>query len=154
LPDFEYFGKIFAILDENHHQHNKMKRPILMLWLLPIMIMSYPGTTYAQDTGVYTVVDEQPEPVGGLKAFYDYIEKNLRYPEEAKQKNISGRVVVKFIVDENGKLTDPQIVRSLCEPCDAEALRLIKEAPPWKPGKKDGKVVKVEVTRPINFSPN
>ncbi|GIV39718.1 MAG: hypothetical protein KatS3mg033_1518 [Thermonema sp.] len=128
-----------------------MKRLKLVLWLLSGIVMGNLNATYAQE--VYTIVDEQPEPVGGLKAFYDYIEKNLRYPEEAKQKNITGRVVVKFIVDENGKLTNPQIVRGLCESCDAEALRLIREAPAWKPGKKDGKPVKVEVTRPITFSP-
>lgn len=124
----------------------------ILVSCLLCMIQAFEYKTWAQqDPTVYTAVDEQPEPIGGLKAFYDYIEKNLRYPDEARQKKISGRVVVKFIVDEEGRLINPQVVRGIGGGCDEEALRLIREAPPWKPGKKAGKPVKVEVTRPITF---
>lgn len=92
-----------------------------------------------------------PEPVGGLKAFYDYIKSNLKYPEEAKAKNIQGRVHVTFVVEPDGSLTNIQVTKSLGYGCDEEAVRLIKNAPKWQPGKQNGVPVRVEVTRPITF---
>lgn len=92
-----------------------------------------------------------PEPVGGLKAFYDYIKSNLKYPEEAKAKNIQGRVHVTFVVEPDGSLTNIQVTKSLGYGCDEEAIRLIKNAPKWQPGKQNGVPVRVEVTRPITF---
>jgi periplasmic protein TonB len=107
------------------------------------------SSAYSQD--VLKSAEQMPEPVGGLKAFYDYISANLKYPEDAKAKKIEGRVHVTFIVETDGSLSNVQVSKGLGSGCDEEALRLIKSAPKWSAGKQGGSPVRVEVTRPITF---
>lgn len=99
----------------------------------------------------YTIIEEQPIPDGGLKGFYQYISQTLVYPKVAKRNGIEGRVFVQFYVSENGKLTDVKVIKGLGGGCDEEAIRLIKEAPAWIPGKQRGKIVKVKISLPIEF---
>jgi TonB family protein len=103
-------------------------------------------------TGVYDIVDEMPEFPGGDKALSMFLISNTNYPDEAVQNNLEGRVFIKFIIDEKGKVTEPEIVRSSGHPIlDEEALRVISVLPDWNPGILDGKTVKVNFTVPINF---
>ena len=81
-------------------------------------------------------MEEMPEFPGGTEALKEYLDKNMKYPAEAKEKGIQGRVIVQFVVDEKGKVTSPKIVRSVDPSLDAEALRLIENMPQWTPGKK------------------
>jgi TonB family protein len=104
-----------------------------------------------QGDEVFQVVEHQPEPVGGMKAFYEYVRKNIKYPDEARNKGIQGRVFVQFVVDTDGSLTDIAILKGIGAGCDEEALRLIENSPKWTPGKQRGKPVKVRMSLPVVF---
>jgi TonB family protein len=96
-------------------------------------------------------VDEQPEFPGGQKALMEYVVKNIRYPAEAQIKKLKGRVILKFVIMDDGKVSDIKVVRSVHKILDDEAILVIKAMPEWTPGKKNGKVVPVFYTFPINF---
>lgn len=99
-----------------------------------------------------TVVEEMPEFPGGDIALLTYLKNNLKYPEDAKRKNIQGRVFVNFIISSKGKVLFPYVVRGTNSSCDAEAIRLIKNMPAWKPGKQKGKAVMVRYNLPVKFA--
>ena len=81
-------------------------------------------------------MEEMPEFPGGTEALKEYLDKNMKYPAEAKEKGTQGRVIVQFVVDEKGKVTSPKIARSVDPSLDAEALRLIENMPQWTPARK------------------
>ena len=101
--------------------------------------------------GVYQIVEKMPEFPGGEKALLDYISENIVYPQSAKDKNISGRVFVSFVIKKDGSVSDVKVMRGIDEECDAEAIRVVKSMPKWKPGMDDGKPVKVSYMLPVNF---
>ena len=92
-----------------------------------------------------------PEFPGGMEGILGYIAKNIKYPEEAQKKGIKGRVVVQFIVNTDGHLSDFEILRGVDPQLDAEALRVVKSMPKWTPGKDKGQVVPVYYTLPVIF---
>jgi len=100
---------------------------------------------------IFQVVENQPEPVGGMAAFYKHVQKNLKYPEQARRMGVEGRVFVQFVVDKDGNLTDVQILKGIGSGCDEEALRVVKSAPKWNPGKQRGRPVRVRMSIPIVF---
>jgi len=95
---------------------------------------------------IFVVVEEMPELIGGLGE----IQKKIKYPEIARKAGVEGRVILQFIVDENGDVTEPAVVRGIGAGCDEEALRVVREAK-FKPGKQRGKAVKVKMSLPITF---
>jgi len=95
-----------------------------------------------------TIVDQMPEFVGNMG---DYLSKHLRYPDAAREQGIEGRVVIEFVVSEDGTVTSARVARSIGGGCDEEALRIINSMPKWKPGKQNGIPVKVLFTLPIKF---
>ena len=97
----------------------------------------------------YTMVEQMPQFPGGMKALMEYISTNLRYPEEAKDLCLHGRVIIGFTVKEDGSITDVKVVRSLHPIVDAEAVRVISKMPKWQPGMQDGKPVPVKYTVPV-----
>ena len=101
--------------------------------------------------GVFTVVENQPEPRGGLSTFYKHIGNNMRYPREARQAGIEGKVFVQFVVDEYGQITQTKVLRGIGGGCDEEAVRVLQEAPEWIPGTTDGQAVDVRMVIPITF---
>jgi periplasmic protein TonB len=100
---------------------------------------------------IFTIVENQPMPKGGYKAFYDYVGANLRYPASASRMGIEGRVFVEFIVEKDGSLTDIKVVKGIGGGCDEEAVRVISGAPKWNPGKQRGNAVRVRMVMPIMF---
>ncbi len=100
---------------------------------------------------IFTIVEEQPSPVGGMKAFYDYVGANLKYPPRASRMGIEGRVFVEFVVERDGSLTDIRVAKGIGGGCDEEAIRVISEAPNWNPGKQRGRNVRVRMIMPIVF---
>ena len=100
---------------------------------------------------VYDMVKEAPEFPGGPKAMMEYLKTNMRYPQIAKENGIQGRVILQFVVDETGKVTDPKILRGVDPALDLEAIRLVEAMPQWTPGKQDGKAVAVKYTVPVSF---
>ncbi len=106
----------------------------------------------ATNDDVFTVVEEQPVPYGGLNAFYEFISEVLNYPEEARQNKVQGKVFVQFVVDEEGNVTNVKAVKGIGFGCDEEAERAVKNSQKWKPGRQHGKAVKVRMILPITFS--
>lgn len=92
------------------------------------------------------------EPQGGMQSFMTYIGKNLHYPAEARKANVQGTVIVQFVVDEQGNITQPKIRRGVSPELDAEALRIIQNSPRWNPAEDQGKKVKQSINLPISFS--
>jgi protein TonB len=100
---------------------------------------------------IFTIVEDQPAPVGGMQAFYRYIADNLVYPAHARRVGIEGRVFVQFVVEKDGSLTDIQVVKGIGAGCDEEAVCVIAGAPSWNPGKQRGRPVRVRMILPIMF---
>ncbi|MBR4885802.1 MAG: energy transducer TonB [Muribaculaceae bacterium] len=96
-------------------------------------------------------IPPQPEFPGGQEALMEWIEQNKVYPQEAIDKGIEGRVIVKFTVEEDGTVTNGKIVRGVDPLLDKEALRLVSIMPKWKPGMNNGEVVRCFFTLPITF---
>ncbi|MFA6086199.1 energy transducer TonB [Mucilaginibacter sp.] len=93
-----------------------------------------------------------PEFPGGQANLLKFIDDNLKYPVEARKKKTEGRVIITFVVETDGTLTDIRVVRSLSVDTDAEAIRIIKLSPKWKPGNQHGQLVRVQYAMPIKFS--
>jgi TonB family protein len=100
---------------------------------------------------VYTIVEQVPEYPGGLLGLRKFIAMNVRYPVEALEKGMVGKVFVSFVIDETGEVTNIKLARGVHPSLDQEAIRVVKLMDRWKPGIKDGKSVKVSYTVPINF---
>ena len=100
----------------------------------------------------FDVVEEMPQFPGGAQALMEYLAQNIKYPAEAEKAGIQGRVILTFVVDKDGSVIEPKVVRSVDPLLDAEALRLISTMPKWVPGKQNGEVVRVKYTLPIQFA--
>ena len=100
---------------------------------------------------VFTEVENPPAPADGMLAYYQYIQDNLTYPQEAKDQGIEGKVFVQFIVAPDGKLTEVEAVKGIGGGCDEEAIRVVMESLPWIPGLQNGKKVNVRMILPITF---
>ncbi len=100
---------------------------------------------------IHIVVEEQPSFPGGEKAFYQYVASKMKYPKLAVRQGIDGRVFVQFVVNQDGSLTDIQVIKGIGGGCDEEAVRVLESAPRWNPGKQRGKPVRVRMVLPIIF---
>lgn len=100
----------------------------------------------------FVVVEQDPEFPGGMDSLNAWIVRNLRYPEQARKENITGKVYVTFVVEKDGSISNPKILRYIGGGCEAEAVRVVKNMPRWNPGKQRGKPVRVQFNLPINFS--
>jgi len=100
---------------------------------------------------IFTIVEDQPQPKGGMAAFYEYIGKKLKYPAQARRMGIEGKVFVEFVVDKDGTITDVKAIKGIGAGCDEEAIRVIRASPKWNAGKQRGRPVKVRMILPITF---
>ena len=118
---------------------------------LPVAGSKTPG---AESEKVYDFVslEKQPEFVGGMAKFYEFLKKTVRYPAEAHKNKATGKVFLSFVVENDGSLTDIKVEKKAGYGFDEEAVRVIKESPKWTPGIQDGKAVRVKYNLPINFS--
>jgi protein TonB len=101
---------------------------------------------------IFTVVEEQPGYPGGEEARIAFLQTNIKYPEEAKELGIQGKVFVTFVVEVDGSITDVRVLRGIGGGCDEEAIRVIKSMPKWVPGKQRGVPVRVQFNLPIKFT--
>lgn len=99
----------------------------------------------------FQVVEQMPEFPGGTIALNDYVNKNLKYPENCKKERIQGRVLVQFVVEADGKISNAEIVKSVNKDLDEEAKRVISSMPYWTPGRQRGEAVRVKFTVPVVF---
>ena len=104
------------------------------------------------ETQIFTVVENEPEFPGGTEALYKYLAQNIKYPQLARENNITGKVYVTFGVEKDGSIANPKVLRDIGGGCGAEALRVVKSMPKWAPGKQRGKAVRVQFNLPVNFN--
>ena len=134
-----------------------MKRLIIM----SLMATCCLTTVLAQKTVVsqkdqkeepFDVVEDMPAFPGGMEAMIQFISSNIKYPADAKKQKVDGRVLVNFVVEKDGSITEVKVVKPTFPSLDAEAIRVVKAMPKWKPGYQRGQAVRVQFTMPINFS--
>ena len=116
--------------------------------LVPMDVASDP-----EEDHIIMIVDEMPKfKGGGIDKFQLYVYTKLRYPKEARENGIDGKVIVSFVINKEGKVTDVKIIRSVDPLLDNEVLRVVKSSPKWTPGKQKGEPVKVQFVLPVTFS--
>ncbi len=131
------------------------------LMALPLFALKAMAQETPTDTTVYRVVEKWPEYPEGVEKLVKYIRTSTdnywkkRYPKGKPvypcEQGISGRIIVSFVINENGQVTDPEVLRRVDKDLDKEAIRIIKSMPRWIPGEHKGKKVKVRFTLPVMF---
>jgi protein TonB len=104
-----------------------------------------------EETKVFDVVEQMPKFPGGDNALFEYLSKNIKYPVVAEENGIQGRVIVTFVVERDGSITDVKVAKSVDPSLDKEATRVVKGMPHWIPGKQNGSAVRVKYTVPVTF---
>ena len=102
-------------------------------------------------TKVFDVVEEMPSFPGGQGALMQYLASNIKYPVVAQENGVQGRVIVSFVVERDGSISDVKVARSVDPSLDREAQRVVKSMPRWSPGKQNGSTVRVKYTVPVVF---
>lgn len=110
-----------------------------------------PRKAIVDENGVHQICEEMPEFPGGMAECMKWLGKNINYPTEAKEKGTQGRVIIQFVVEKDGSITEAKVARGVDPLLDAEALRVINSSPKWKPGKQGGQPVRVKYTIPVAF---
>ncbi|MCR5013366.1 MAG: M56 family metallopeptidase [Bacteroidales bacterium] len=119
---------------------------------LPTLIGGIEALADAQERdSVYQIVEVMPEYPGGMDQLAKYLSENIKYPDEAKEKGISGRVFISYVIEKDGSVSNIKVMRSVSPLLDNEAVRVVKAMPKWKPGKQKGKAVRVNYILPVNF---
>lgn len=131
-----------------------MKKLILMLLMAGCCLM----TANAQKTvvsqtnqKVFDTVEQMPEYPGGMQAMIEFLQTNMKYPEDAAKQKVEGRVMVQFVVETDGSVSDVHVAKQVFPSLDAEAVRVVQAMPKWTPGKEKGRVVRVKYLLPIVF---
>ena len=116
---------------------------------------SLPEDTVYEEGGIddelFVLVEDEPVFPGGMDAMYKFLQDNVQYPQLALENGIEGRVYVTFVVEEDGSITTPRLLRDIGGGCGQEAIRVVKMMPKWKPGKLQGKPVRVQFNLPVSF---
>ncbi len=107
--------------------------------------------TVAKKKHATSAITQQPEFPGGVQELMKYLAKHTKYPDAAKESNVEGRVIIRFVVDKDGSISEPKLLRGIGSGCDEEAMRVVKAMPKWLPGLYKGKPVKGVYILPITF---
>ena len=100
---------------------------------------------------IFDVVETQPNPPGGMSGWNKYLSDNLKYPTQARRMGVEGTVIVVFVINTDGSIQDVEVLRGIGGGCDEEAVKIVKGAPKWEPGKQRGKAVRTRMRLPIRF---
>lgn len=111
-----------------------------------------PGSTTTPPNEIFTIVEQSPEFPGGMVVLGQYLSTNLRYPTEAQRQRTEGKVFIQFIVEVDGSIQSPRVLKGIGNGCDEEAVRVVSTMPKWIPGKQNGHPVNVQFNLPIRFS--
>lgn len=136
-----------ANVEETTIQSNEDKGEAVEIKYVPAVVEE----EEVEEQQIFQVVEEMPEFPGGMAECMKFLAKNIKYPTIAQENGVQGRVIVQFVVNKDGTIVDPVVVRSVDPYLDKEALRVIKAMPKWKPGKQRGKAVRVKYTVPVTF---
>lgn len=123
----------------------KTKKPVLLDVVVKTEAQTEP------DDKPFDVVEQMPEFPGGQEALMQFLRQEVKYPKEAEEKGLQGRVVVRYIIEKDGSISEVEIAKSVNEYLDAEAIRVVNAMPKWIPGKQKGEPVRVKFTIPITF---
>ncbi len=115
------------------------------------VVVKEPEPEKPKEDEVFVAVEQQAEFPGGMPALMKWLSNNIRYPEAAQQNDVQGRVIVKFIVEKDGSVSQAQIVKGVDKDLDKEALRVVNKMPKWQAGKNNGVAVRSYFTLPVNF---
>ena len=128
-------------------------RTILICLLSLLILPSFGQEQNEADTTAekFTIVEQPAVPVGGYNTFYRFVDENLHYPTEARKNGIEGKVYVQFIVNEDGALSEIEVVKGIGFGCDEEVVRVVSLSPAWVPPRQRGKYVKQKIVMPITF---
>ena len=111
-------------------------------------------STVSDKEKVYQVVEQQPSFPGGREELFKYLAYNVRYPIDAAKNKIEGRILVTFVVEHDGSISNVNVANSVYPSLDKESIRVVSGMPKWIPGKANGKTVRVKYTIPITFRLN
>jgi len=100
---------------------------------------------------IFQIVENPANFKGGMAGFYQYVQKNMKYPSQAQRMGMEGRVFVEFVVGKDGSIGDVKVLRGIGAGCDEEAIRVLKNSPAWSPGKQRGRPVRQRMVLPITF---
>ena len=114
-------------------------------------VIAAPEPPKEEETKVFDVVEQMPSFPGGPSALFEFLSKNIKYPAVAEENGVQGRVIVTFVVERDGSITDVKVVKSVDPSLDKEAQRVVKSMPHWIPGKQNGSAVRVKYTVPVTF---
>jgi len=106
------------------------------------------------DDEIFTVVEEMPTYIGGMDALKSYLQKELKYPAQARVEGVEGKVFVSFVITKEGNLVSPEVIKGVREDMDQAALRVVSGLPKWNPARQKGRAVNVRFVLPINFKLN
>ncbi|MDE6548943.1 MAG: energy transducer TonB [Muribaculaceae bacterium] len=115
------------------------------------VIVKEPEPVKPKEDEIFVAVEQQAEFPGGMPALMKWLSNNIRYPEAAQQNDVQGRVIVKFVVEKDGSVSQAQIVKGVDKDLDKEALRVVNKMPKWQAGKNNGVAVRSYFTLPVNF---
>ena len=104
-----------------------------------------------EENKVFDVVEQMPSFPGGMGALMSWLSQNIKYPVIAAENGVQGRVIVQFVVEKDGSITDVKVAKSVDPSLDKEAARVVKSMPHWIPGKQNGSAVRVKYTVPVTF---
>lgn len=114
-------------------------------------VIAQPEPPKQEENKVFDVVEQMPSFPGGNSALMEYLHNNVKYPVVAQENGVQGRVVVSFVVEKDGSITDVKVVRSVDPSLDREASRVVSSMPKWIPGKQNGSAVRVKYNVPVSF---
>ena len=117
-----------------------------IVWIPPVV-----ETEVVDEDVIVDVAEIMPEFPGGTAALMKYLGKNIKYPTISQEMGSAGRVIVQFVVDKDGSISNPEVVRGVDAYLDKEAIRVISSMPKWRPGVQNGKKVRVKYTVPVVF---
>lgn len=134
------------VVDDVSVVSDQMSDPVDIVWIPPVV-----EPEEVDENVIHVSVEIMPEFPGGTAALMKYLSSNIKYPAISQEVGSQGRVIVQFVVDKDGSISNPEVVRGVDAHLDREAIRVISAMPKWKPGVQNGKKVRVKYTVPVNF---
>ncbi|MCC7232071.1 MAG: energy transducer TonB [Bacteroidia bacterium] len=142
----------YLLLEKNCHSDVTIEEDVIPVKQFRRLTVGTSPKSDADKSGAHIVVDQMPLFPGGMEGLFAYLQKNIRYPESARKKNIQGKVDVNFIITSRGNVLFPYVERGPGGGCNEEAVRVVKNMPVWSPGKLNGKPTLVRMVLPVNFT--
>jgi len=140
--------RVLKLMPKWESGKNKNK-PIRFKMNMPI---SFLLTNDKGNDSIYSSCEENPEYNGGVESLTKFLAKNIRYPRIAREDGDKGKVVMTFVIEKDGSISDIKIIKSVSKECDEEAIRVLKLTPKWKPAKQKGEFVRFQYFLPITFN--